>query len=599
MPVAPELAAAAHVRDRVDAAALDPREQRRREARLLADAVRAVGREQHARAPVAQRALRVHERQRHLDAVVAAHAHLAGRDAGEIRAGGGQQRRARHRARLRVDGEVAGRLGPALHAQQGAGVQRVRDPLADRAGERQPDLAVGAGVAPARRRGARWRALAAGGRLRRRRRRVRAVEAHAQEPAHPAVGLLHVQRVAGDGDAAHDARGLGHEHLRGARRERPRVRERPAQHAMARRLLVGDDVDRRAAQVEVRDAALGPGEPAPRGGGPGELGQPRDVERELALHAVADDADRERTDRRHDDRRDVVGADGHVRREPRAQQRLVARRAARAVHALPDACVAQDVGRRRAGRRVLLLRVEEHVAVEAERRRGPPRAEDRRTDRCARRDVDHVQRRVLAAGERDAERDAGAVRGGAEVVDRGRLAGPGVEVGVDQQPLGRGEAVAHVQLERLGAGRALQVEQAVPGPVRVADGDVRGVQRGEPLAQRGTAGQRRERRARVGVLRDEPRARRRRRGVLEPAVGVGDRDAVMRVDDGFDPRGGRRFGRVRRARRREGGEEERAAHALSRRARRGAAPASPAGRPRPASASRCPQAPARARRRTS
>ena len=119
MPVVAVDAAAAHVGDHQDAAALQPRQQARAECRLLHHAVRAVAIQDQRIAAVELRARGQDDRRRHLDAVVAGDLDLACLDAfRRVEAAGGNEReratwgpRAPHRPP--VDGVVACDAGPA------------------------------------------------------------------------------------------------------------------------------------------------------------------------------------------------------------------------------------------------------------------------------------------------------------------------------------------------------------------------------------------------------------------------------------------------------------------------------------------------------
>ena len=73
MPALTQFATAAHMRNRVDAAAFEPRDRRGAEADRLADAVRAVGVKQRRVRAVELDALLVNDRQRHHHTIVARH----------------------------------------------------------------------------------------------------------------------------------------------------------------------------------------------------------------------------------------------------------------------------------------------------------------------------------------------------------------------------------------------------------------------------------------------------------------------------------------------------------------------------------------------
>ena len=111
-------------------------------------------------------------------------------------------------------------------------------------------------------------------------------------------------------------------------------------------------------------------------------------------------------------------------------------------------------------------------------------------------------------------------------------------VRIDQHAVVAVHAVAHADDRQLLSGAAPMIEVAPPA----LDGDAGRAaleHRGGQLAQPVAAGKRVEHGIRVGVLRVDPGPGRRRVLVLQPAVGVADRDAVERVDDLAD-RGARR-----------------------------------------------------------
>ena len=177
----------------------------------------------------------------------------------------------------------------------------------------------------------------------------------------------------------------------------------------------------------------------------------------------------------------------------------------------------------------------------------------------------------------------------------GRVVGA-ERMGIDQHAVGAVQPVADVDDRQLLVGAPPAVEVAPAALVR-QPGDVPLQHPGGDLAQPLAPRQRPEHRIRVGVLRVDPPARRGRLLVFEPAVRVGHRHAVQRIDDVPGLGGGRGrhatlrlLGGARRQQRRTGERRHssRSGHGVSGHHRRRCPPVSTSGR--------CPAAPARTAR---
>ena len=169
-------------------------------------------------------------------------------------------------------------------------------------------------------------------------------------------------------------------------------------------------------------------------------------------------------------------------------------------------------------------------------------------ERLARLHVDDMQGALLVAAERHAVGEKGAVLRRVPPVDGGRAV-RAERVRVDQHPVLPHERVADVQDRLVLLPLAARVEVAAsPGSRRRERAD-----RQEPrqaVARRAPAGARVEDLAGVGVLRFDPGARFGARAVLEPPIGVGDRDTEQVVHDLVGPGHGRLSDVARGARRR-------------------------------------------------
>ena len=180
-----------------------------------------------------------------------------------------------------------------------------------------------------------------------------------------------------------------------------------------------------------------------------------------------------------------------------------------------------------------------------------------------------MQRRVLVASQRNPEGDALSGRGGDIEIDRRRLPLRVEARGIDEQPLRSIHARADEELEAILARGALLVEELLPAPLCVAHARVRIDEGGDAIAQGCMVGERVEDRARVGVLGSEPVPYVRRMQVLEPAVGVVDRAAEIRVRDRLHARvGGGRGECIRAERNEETGGDGGRSHAASQALRR-------------------------------
>src|SRR5581483_1402300 len=229
MPLLAVLAAAAHVRDRDDAAALEKREPPGAEGRIARDAVRAV-RVQHRRiAAVELHVAAVDDGQRYYDAVPRGDTDLVRDDAGVVDRRRRIELRVAQRTARRIVRVPARRLGPAFELQQEAWAVELRGEARDRAVHRERDLGA------------------------------RSVVGDAGDSAEPVFARLHVHRVAGGRGVVDDARPRGDDVLRVGER----LPDLEAHETEAWCVLRRERVDRVAVHRRVRDEIVVRDHPAP------------------------------------------------------------------------------------------------------------------------------------------------------------------------------------------------------------------------------------------------------------------------------------------------------------------------------------------------
>ena len=209
--------------------------------------------------------------------------------------------------------------------------------------------------------------------------------------------------------------------------------------------LVRHDVQRAADQRRVGDGVVETGDATPRRGALSERGDRCGVQRELALVAVADEADRVRRagGREHDRRGKRIQR--HVGHDAGTENRAIAIRV-RTDRSDVRAALEVFLALRRA-RRELLEAVVEQAVVVGPRGRPELRPVDRLAGLLAGGDLDHVQDALLGAARRDAVRDVPVVRRRREIVDREvRTARALDRLGIDEQALLAAEPRADVEL---------------------------------------------------------------------------------------------------------------------------------------------------------
>ncbi len=249
-------AAAAHVGDDHDAAALEPGEQARAERRLLDRAVGAVAVQDQRIAAVELGALGEDDRRRHLDAVVAGDLDLARLDAlrSVEAAGGNKGERARRRA---IDRVMARHAGPAAERDDRAVLLGVGVDEPHRAFNRQFDT-----------------------------RELRhAVVRHALEAFHHTVAARDVDAVARRDESGQHAIGLLDHGLRIGQRSV----DRQAQQLEARRVVRAAQVQPGSGEADAVDLGAGVVHLGPARGAGQDVLQGGAVQRLLLLDAVMDD----------------------------------------------------------------------------------------------------------------------------------------------------------------------------------------------------------------------------------------------------------------------------------------------------------------------
>jgi hypothetical protein len=155
------------------------------------------------------------------------------------------------------------------------------------------------------------------------------------------------------------------------------------------------------------------------------------------------------------------------------------------------------------------------------------RVRDRDAEIVAARNVAHVQRRHLGAPARQPDRDETGIRRRVVPVDRHETVAVEL-VRVDERPVMAVHRVSHVQHRlRLGALAPQVKDPSRHGPRRPEEPDRE--QLAQPLSERVSLRQRIEHRPRARVLRLRPLRHPGARRILEPAVGIDDALAEVRV----------------------------------------------------------------------
>jgi hypothetical protein len=320
-------------------------------------------------------------------------------------------------------------------------------------------------------------------------------QGHALEAIDAGHHGAQVKRVPRERHLADHRVAFGHD---GARRPQVECVALHAQHAMARRVAMGQEVEIVLPSQDREDLVVGADELAPVGARVGKVALLRDVHGDLAPRAVARDrVCIARFGRNMQGRHDEFGNVARATDTGREHHLVVGGIASEhmAVHAnvrvTPRAAPALGYARVVEGLPVRIpceIRIEAR-AVDLERQvaRGPRRK--------------HAQHRVLAPRERHAVRNVKPVGRGHEPVDRGRTRSASEALRIEQHALRAEQALAHAKHGRLIARGEPQVEDArAVGDHERGDRGGRFRQRANAGKHAGAAGNLVERGARPGAL---------------------------------------------------------------------------------------------------